>query len=269
MPIVVENVAAITGESISWIEFAKINFIPCVLYGIFNIFVLQFFLPAHINKADLKKVIDEQYNNLGSMCREERLLLIIMAIILLLLVFSGKLHIKTSTILMCSIFVFFLPLVKIMDTKKLNTINFTPLFFVMSYLAIGSAATQIEATAWISDNLLGMLKEMSVLGANIAGFIMAYFINFVLTPVSALSTFTSAITNIAIEMGMNPYILVGSFNLGFSNILLPYESAVLLLFYSFGYISFKKMVMALFIRLIVSGIVLAVLALPYMKWITS
>ncbi len=269
LPLVVERVSQVTGETISWLGFAQINFIPSLLFGIVSILLLQFCLPAKINKEELKSAISKQYEELGKITKDEKILLFIMVGILTMLALSGAIGLKTSTILMVAVFAFFLPFIGIMNGKKLASINFTPLFFVMSCLSIGSAATQLNATAWIAENLLGGLKEMSVLGASLTGFFTAFVINFVMTPVSAMATFTPAVAQIALDLGINPYVLVGSFTAGYSSIILPYESATLLLFYSFGYIDFKKMVLLLGLRTIAYAIVLATLTLPYMLWATS
>ncbi len=269
LPLVVERVSQVTGDTISWLGFAQINLVPALLYGIVSTLLLLFFLPTKIDKNELQVAISTQYKELAEIKKDEKVLLFIMSGILIMLALSGSLGLKTSTILMIAVFSFFLPFINIMNGKKLTSINFTPLFFVMSCLSIGSAATQLNATAWIVDNLLGGLRDMSILGASMTGFCTAFLINFVMTPVSAMATFTPAVTQIALDLGIDPYVLIGSFSAGYSSIILPYESGTLLLFYSFGYIDFRKMVLLLSLRTLAYALVLAVLALPYMLWITS
>ena len=89
--------------------------------------------------------------------------------------------------------------------------------------------------------------------------------NFLLTPLSATSTLSAPITELGVQMGIDPRLLYFSFQYGLDNLLFPYEYALYLYFYSSGYIRFKDMLVVMALRMILAGIFVAVIAMPYWR----
>mgnify|MGYP000307331027 FL=1 len=89
--------------------------------------------------------------------------------------------------------------------------------------------------------------------------------NFLLTPLAATSTLSAPITELGVQMGIDPRLLYFSFQYGLDNLLFPYEYALYLYFYSSGYIRFKDMLVVMALRMILAGIFVAVIAMPYWR----
>ena len=68
-------------------------------------------------------------------------------------------------------------------------------------------------------------------------------------------------------MGMDPRLLYFSFQYGLDNLLFPYEYALYLYFYSSGYIQFKDMLLVMALRMILTGVFVALIAMPYWRMV--
>jgi hypothetical protein len=100
---------------------------------------------------------------------------------------------------------------------------------------------------------------------------MAYIfgaaVNFLLTPLAAITTMTSPLAELGLKMGMDPRMLYYSFAYGLDNLIFPYEYAVPLYFFSTGFIVFKDFVKVMAVRLVLAGIFVSFVAIPYWKWV--
>ena len=72
---------------------------------------------------------------------------------------------------------------------------------------------------------------------------------------------------LGVQMDMNPRILYYAFQYGLDNYIFPYEYAVLLYFFSSGFMLFRDMAKVLAVRMILTGVFLAFIAIPYWKFI--
>ena len=89
--------------------------------------------------------------------------------------------------------------------------------------------------------------------------------NFLLTPLAATSTLTAPITELGMRMGLDPRILYFSFQYGLDNLIFPYEYALYLYFFSSGYINFREMVLVMAVRMLLAGLFVACIAMPYWR----
>lgn len=134
-------------------------------------------------------------------------------------------------------------------------------------MTIGSAGGFLKVTTWIANNTLPYLHGMTTTTAGLASYVLGALANFLLTPLAATTTMTSPVTELGIQMNMDPRILFYSFQYGLDNYLFPYEYAVILYFFSSGYMLFKDMLKVLAARMVLTGIFLFFLAIPYWKMV--
>ena len=196
---------------------------------------------------------------------------IVVAILLLvplILLATDKLHgVAAGLVLIGVTFAAFLPGVRLLDGPKFSKVNFAPLFFIMGCMTIGSAGGFLKVTTLIANNTLPYLHGMTTTTAGLASYVLGALANFLLTPLAATTTMTSPVTELGIQMNMDPRILFYSFQYGLDNYLFPYEYAVILYFFSSGYMLFKDMLKVLAARMVLTGIFLFFLAIPYCKMV--
>ena len=186
----------------------------------------------------------------------------------LLLLATDKLHgVGAGLVLIIITFASFLPGMKLMNAEKFSKVNFAPLFFIMGCMAIGSVGNALKVTQWLANGILPYFHEMGASMAGVASYAMGAAVNFLLTPLAATTTLTSPLAELGVRMQINPRILYYSFQYGLDNYVFPYEYAVLLYFFSAGYMLFKDMVKVLAVRMVLTGAFLAAIAIPYWKMV--
>ncbi len=256
----------VLGTKTAWLEYAKWNFIPATLYTILCVAIVMIFVPSTVDKVQLKEAINSRYSELGKMKKEEKIAAILMIATLAFLCTDSLHGLGAGMVLVLVSCIAFFPKVNLMNGDKLKSINFAPVFFIMGCMAIGSAGSYLKATNYIADNTLVYFEGLSLYGASIGAYLMGVFGNFLLTPLAATVSLTSPITELGVSMGLEPRILYFCFKYGFDNYLFPYEYAVLLLFYGFGYIRFAPMVKVLAIRMVITIPFLLLVGIPYWLW---
>ena len=251
----------------AWMQYAAHNFLPGTLYTIMSVGLLMLLLPSKVDRKTLQPVLEQKLKEIGPVTRDQKIAAILMALTLVLLA-TDKLHgLNAGIVLIIIAFVSFLPGINLLNGKKFGQINFAPLFFIMGCMSIGSAGGFLKVTAWIAQIALPLFHGLDVTGSGIAAYLLGILSNFLLTPLAATTTLTSPLVALGVQMDMNPRILYYSFQYGLDNYMFPYEYAVLLYFFSFGFISFKDMAKVLAMRIVLAGLFVAFIAIPYWKFV--
>ena len=134
-------------------------------------------------------------------------------------------------------------------------------------MANGSSVNYLKETQWMADSTFGYMEGLGLYATSICTYLVGVVGNFILTPLAATVSFSAPIAELGVQMGLEPRILYLSFKYGFDNYLFPYEYAVLLIFYGFGYIHFGSMVKVLAARMILTIPFLLAVAIPWWQWI--
>lgn len=257
----------VSGINTSWMEYAAHNFLPGMLYTAMSVGLVMLILPSKVDRQALRATLQTKYQELGPVTPEQKRAALLMLATLILLA-TDKLHgVAAGLVLIGITFVAFLPGVRLLDGPKFSKINFAPLFFIMGCMTIGSAGGFLKVTGWIAGITLPYLHGMTDTLAGIASYVLGAGANFLLTPLAATTTMTSPLVELGIQMKMDPRVLFYSFQYGLDNYIFPYEYAVVLYFFSSGYMLFKDMVKVLASRMILTGIFLFFIAIPFWKMV--
>lgn len=262
-PLAMGLVAKVTGTMITWGEFALHNAVIGVLYSLTALLILYVMIKPD-KEFDSIQVIQERYKALGPMSREEKKasILLVLALVLMATDFIHK--IDVGWILMMVAGIAFLPGIGVLKPEQLGKINFTMVFFVSGAMAIGPIAAKTGIIKIMAGMLIPLLH-----GSSLYTFISVYFfgvlLKLFLTPLAATAMFVSTIAEIAMQLGIHPYLLVYCFKYGIDQYIFPYEYAVLLYIYSFGYMSLGSILKVMVPRIFVSAIFIILIAYPYWK----
>ena len=262
-----ELVDKVLGTKTSWLEYAIWNFVPATLYTLMCVGLVVLVLPSQTDRNKLRDVLHQKYAELGPITTQQRHAAILLSIGLALLCTDSLHGVSTGMIMLGICFVAFLPKVELISTERLKSINFVPLFFIMGCMAIGSVGNALKVTNWIAANTLQYLEGWSLTWTAVGTYIVGVLGNFILTPLAATASMTSPITELGVQMGLEPRILYLSFKYGFDNYIFPYEYAVLLLFYGFGYMHFGSMVKVLAVRMVLTVPFIMFVAVPFWTWV--
>ena len=246
----------VSGINTAWMEYAIHNFLPGMLYTAMSVGLVMLILPSRVDRQALRATLQIKYQELGPVTPEQKRAALLMLATLILLA-TDKLHgVAAGLVLIGITFVAFLPGVRLLDDPKFSKINFAPLFFIMGCMTIGSAGGFLKVTGWIAGITLPYLHGMSDTLAGLAAYILG-----------ATTTMTSPLVELGMQMKMDPRVLFYSFQYGLDNYIFPYEYAVILYFFSSGYMLFKDMLKVLAARMILTGVFLFFIAIPFWKMV--
>ena len=255
----------IMGTQTTWMQYALHNFVPGMLYTAMSLAIVLLVLRSPVKKDVLRCVVQEKYRELGVMAPEQKRALALLVLTLALLATDSLHGISAGVVLVLVSVASFLPGVSLMDGPRVNKVNFAPLFFIMGCMCIGSAGGFLKVTDWLANLVLPLFSNMGPTVAGLCSYLVGFLSNFLLTPLAATSTLTSPITELGMDMGLDPRLLYYSFQYGLDNLLFPYEYALYLYFFSSGYINFKEMLLVMAIRIVLAGAFVAFVAVPYWR----
>ena len=159
-----------SGLDISWIDFAKDNFLPGMIYSAISIGLVMLLLPGPSNHKELKEVVKKDYAALGPVTGEQKRAALLLALTLILLVTDSLHKISAGVTLIAVTFIAFLPGMKLLDSEKFSRINFAPLFFIMGCMSIGSVGGALKVTDWIAGLALPYFSHLSESAAAITSY---------------------------------------------------------------------------------------------------
>jgi di/tricarboxylate transporter len=255
----------VMGTRTSWMEYAWYNFPPAMLYTAMSLGLVLLLLRVPVNRESMRVVVRKQYAELGCMTDEQKRALILLCLTLVLLASDKLHHLSAGTVLTLITVAAFLPGVGLMNEQRLASVNFAPLFFIMGCMCIGSAGASLKVTQWLAGLVLPLFSNAGAMTASLYSYFAGVVMNFLLTPLAATSTLSAPITELGLQMGLDPRLLYFSFQYGLDNLIFPYEYALYLYFFSSGYINFKDMALVMGIRIFLSALFIVLAATPYWR----
>ena len=210
-----------------------------------------------------KSFFETEYARLGKMSAAEKKSVAIMLALLLFLL-TGSLHkIDMSWGFILAGCLFYFPGINVGTPEDIRRTDFSFIFFITACLSIGTVSTVLGVGQLISNLLVPMLSKACSIGAIALVWFFAVLINFLLTPLAALSLVGAPIAQIAVDLNINPLVFMYTFYNGIDQVLLPYEFVTNLIFFSFGLVHLKDFVKLYGIKMVLSFIWLMLLVIPY------
>lgn len=258
----VGQMAKVMGQPVSWGTYFLHNFPLSCVYGVLSLLVMLLVLRPKM-ALDSTEYVTKAHAELGPMdSGEKKTGALILALILLLL--TDRLHgLDAGWIIIMLSFIAFLPAMGLMNDNILQKMSLASVFFVVGCMSIGSAAKASGADKMLVDAIAPMLKGQSGLTGMLLGYLAGTAMNLLLTPLAAFSAMTVPLTELALEIGVNPIPVMYGFSYGLEQYIFPYEYAVLLFFYATGWVNLRHIMLVFFVRFIVALVFLAGVAYPY------
>lgn len=165
---------------------------------------------------------------------------------------------------MCFIaFVLFLPYIDLLNEKDFEKTNFSTLFFITGAMAIGSVATELG----IAKMIAGKVTEFLIFNIPVFYLIISCFLGMItllfLTPMTGLATMSVPITELSLQLQIDPRVFLYSFNYGMDQFFFPYQYGVVLFLYSFQRVKLKYLLQVLSVKVLVATLVFFPLAMLY------
>lgn len=257
--------ASVTGEQVSWMQYFYHNGVPAFFYSILSLACLLIVLRPKL-KGNMREVVAPHLKELGSMSLDEKKAFFMLGILLSFMMTDTLHGIDVGWLMLLIPSMAFLPWLNLLNMDDLKKLNYPALFFVLGCMSIGSAAMASGMDKLLSSAILPLLQGTE-LYTIFALFIIAIFLNMLLTPLAAYAALTTSIVTIALDLNIDPLLMVYTYSYGLDQYLFPYEFPVLLYFYATGYPTMKQVMLVCGVRMLAAiGFVICV-AYPFWKFV--
>ena len=218
-----------------------------------------------LNSAEMNAYIKEENMKLGKMSSSEIKATIMLVVLFILLLTNGQLHNwNPGQIFIVIALIAYLPGIRLLESSDTKKINFSVVFLITGFIAIGDAATSLGLGDIFVEKALPYLPH-SIYGLSAVSFFIAFFGNILMTPLAIGSAFTVPMVNIAITLGINPTGLIMIFWNSCVASLFPYEVNADILLFSYGLVSMKNYIKIGVIRSALTLVALFVIYIPWFK----
>ena len=257
----------IEGFTLPWYFFPFYNF-PALIITIAFLFVLtRVFKTKEVKFEGAREYFDNEYKKLGKISTQEKKAFALLFVLLLYLVttpFHGK---PIPYGFMIIPYLMFIPGIKVADSKVISRVNWSIVFFIATCLSIGTVGTYLNFGNIISLFLTPILSDMGIFSSLLIIYGAGTVANLVLTPAAMLTTLAAPLTQISVDLGINPFPFLLTLAYSTDSVFLPHEVGVLLIFYGFGLMSMKDFIKLNLFKMLFFIVGFALLQVPYWHFI--
>lgn len=250
---------SIVGLETSWINYLIQNaiFIPVVLLLCFLITII---LPKdqEFNGKDYAKM---KLAEMGKITLQEKITAVILVIFVAFLLTTTYTHLNiVYGFVLVPIVLFIAGVGKTEDIVK---VNFGVLMMIGGCMCIGSAAAAAGAGVWIANSLMPLLNGMSSYVFLFFSYVFGVVMNFLMTPLAAMSSLSQPLADIATSLGVSTRATMLSFCAGLEQWILPYEVGSLVTMFALGWMKMKDFIKFGLAKMIVVTVCMLALVIPY------
>lgn len=210
-----------------------------------------------------KAFFQEKLRELGPMTSSDKKVLVVLLALLVYLFTNRWTNLNMLYGFLLAPIVCYLPGIKVGKPEHFRKINFNILFFIVGCLAIGAVAAATGAGAYLTNLILPLLSNTGTYGFLAIVFLFGIIVNFLLTPMAAMSAVAPILSGIAVGLGVPAMVTTFSFYLGLDQLILPYEIGTYLIFFAFGYASLKDFAKLSAIKMGVTAVWTLAIMIPY------
>lgn len=249
------------GIQVSYLQFLQQNFIFVPLYIVLCLMIPRLMKPE--KEISGKEYFQEEYSKLGKMTMDEKKCLAV-AVLLIAFLFTSDFH-KINPVygFLAAPALLYFPGLNVGRKEDFGSINLSTLVFVAGCMGIGTVANAVGAGQFISNALTPCLAATGTYGFTLLSYVFGFVINFALTPLAAMTALSAPLAEVATGLGVNPAPVLYSYVLGLDNLLLPYESGMHLVAFTFGGMYLKDFVKVMGAKFLVMLVYLAAIGIPF------
>ena len=216
-----------------------------------------------------KAYFQQQLKDLGKMTTNDKKVLVILLVLLVYLLSNRWTHWNMLYGFLLAPIICYLPGIKVGKVEHFRKVNFNVIFFIVACLSIGSVAAACGAGNFIVNIITPMLSNTGTFGFLAIVFVFGVIVNFLLTPMAAMSSIAPLLTGVALGLGVSPMATTYAFYLGLDQLILPYEIGTYLIFFSMGYVSLKDFAKTSAVKMAVSTVFTIAIMIPWWMFVVK
>lgn len=263
LALLISNGKSILGDTFDITPFTQMGQLwPLVLSAIVCIwFILKFY--GQGENINTKEYFREKLQQMGPLSKAEKKGIIVLVILIAGVLLQPLHGISTSLILIIIPWLCFIPGIAIGSDGAVKRVPYETVFFMVGCFGIGSVAVTTGIGEAISSAVMPLLNGGSVfttLGIVIA---LVSVLNFLMTPLAIMAAITMPLTQLALDLNLNPMLFMWAIFVGCDVVIMPYEYAVYLIIYGFGMMNLKEFIKLNALRSLVMIACFFIVLIPY------
>lgn len=252
---------SVTDVSIPWLTYLFHN-ITLLPYSFIIIFMLTKLLKPDVEIKG-KAYFIEEYKKLGKLKLNEKKAAFLSLLLFVMFLTSSIHNIQPAWIFLILILISFLPGINIGTKESIASVNYSFIFLITGCMAIGEVSSTLGVGQWISDMMLPIISGSNIWVILIIVWLLAFALNFLLTPVAIAAVVTAPLTQMALNLSISPFIIYYALMQGSCQIVFPYEWPFAFLFFSFGLIPLKEFIKVFSVTAVINFIYFVVIMIPF------
>lgn len=264
---IVQNLGGTVGDTyVSYVQYFVHN-MPYLLYLVVLVYIISNTTASKDESNNYKAYAESEIKKLGAITTDEKKALFVSGLLLLFLITTDYHGIDIGWGFILSAALMYFPGIDIGTKEDVEGVNYGLVIFAASCLSIGSAASHLGVGEIIANTIMPAVAGASPYTIVAMIFILMFVCNFLLTPMALYSAFTVPLTQIAGSLGIpalvTSYIVFSTA----TEIILPYEWAYGLFYFSFGLMKIKDFAQIFGTKAVLALIWLLAVMMPYWKLI--
>lgn len=250
---------SIVGVEMTWVKYLIQN-IPFILIVLVVTFLITIILPQD-EPFNGKEYAKMKLAEMGKVSTEEKITAVVLILFVLFLLTTTytKLDIVVGFVVVPMV-LYVLGVGKGEDIVK---VNFGVLMMIGGCMSIGSAAAACGAGTWIAGILMPLLNGMSEYVFLFFSYVFGLVMNFLMTPMAAMSSLSQPLADIAASVGVGAKETMLAFCAGLEQWVFPYEVGYLVTLFGLGYMTMKDFMKFGLAKMVVVTIGMLALVIPY------
>ena len=205
---------------------------------------LWFYPPEKEALANKAEVLQEELRKMGPWSALEKKTAILMSIAIALWMTDKLHHISPAIIALGIALAATLPFVRVLDVEDLKKVNYLPVFFVAAAVSMSQVLVSTKALDVLTKVMFGWMEPL--LGNIYTSTFVLYWSAFVYhiflgDEVSMLSSSVPPLMSYSLSHGLSPLVVGMIWTFGSGAKIFVYQSAVLVVGYSYGYFNSRDM----------------------------
>lgn len=245
----------------SWTNFFLTNCVSVIFMFVMIFIATKLFKPQQ--KISGKDYFLKEYQGLGKMSLEEKKGVLV-CLVLFIFLLTGKMHgIDLGWGFALIPILLYCPGINIGTAHDLKRVNYGFILFITACMGIGAVAGHLGIGKIVAAVIMPILVGKSTTFVLMFVWAVCVVLNFLLTPLAIMGAFSGPIAQIALDLGINPSAAYMVMYHGCDQIVMPYEYALYLIFFSFGLIHLKDFMKLMSIKLLINFIFVLAVLIPF------
>ncbi|MBA3558238.1 MAG: anion permease [Gemmatimonadaceae bacterium] len=245
-----------------------LSFLPADLITIFVAWwlTMYFYPPEKKELPEGKRFLTDALREMGPWTAIEKRAAILMGCAIALWMTDAFHHISPPMVGLGIGLLATLPMIGVLDTDDVKRVNYLPIFFVATAIGMGQVLVQSRALNIMTDAMFGWMAPY--VHGTFSSTAVLYWTSFLYhiplgDEVVMLATSLPMLMNFATEQQLDPLVVGMVWTFGAGGKLFVYQSAPLVVGYSYGYFSGRDMFRIGAVLTVVEFLILSLLLVPF------